>query len=101
MAPRRQPSAVPRRWCVPTAIMRGPGETVDGSGILAESSGDLGLLLWRTARDVMLWGGTPPNQRGNLFADGSGDARVARLIATDLPSAISASVDTIHGMLTL
>jgi hypothetical protein len=90
-----------RQWCVPPAIMRGPGERVDGVGVLAESSGELGLLLWQTARDVALWGETPHNQRGNLFADGSGDARVAQLAATDLPAVISASVDTIHGMLTL
>ena len=90
-----------RRWCVPPAIMRSPGERVEGSGILAESSGDLGLLLWRTVRDVALWGDTPQDLRGNLFAAGSGDARVARLAEADLPSAISASVDTIHGMLTL
>jgi hypothetical protein len=105
MAQRRRPRAgrraVPRRWCVPPAIMRGPGETVDGNGILAESSGDFGLLLWRTARDVTLWGGTPAGERGNLFADGSGETRIARLIGTDVPHAISASVDTIHGMLTL
>jgi len=90
-----------RRFCVPPAIMRSPGETMDGIGVLAESSGDLGLLLWRTARDVMLWGQTPPDQRGNLFADGSGDVQVARLAQADPPSAISASIDSIHGMLTL
>jgi tetratricopeptide (TPR) repeat protein len=82
-------------------MLRGPSETIDGSGILAELSGDLGLLLWRTARDVMLWSGTPPMQRGKLFADGSGDARVTALAATILPSTIAASVDTIQGMLTL
>lgn len=91
-----------RPWCLPPTIMRSPGERVEGSGILAESSGDdLGLLLWRTARDVALWGDTPSDQRGNLFADGSGEARLARLAEADLPAAISASVDTIHGMLTL
>jgi len=91
----------PRRFCVHPAIMRGPGERIEGIGILAESSGHLGLLLWQTARDVMLWGETPPDQRCNLFADGSGDVRAARRAETDLPSAISASVDSIHGMLTL
>jgi hypothetical protein len=58
---------IARRWCVPPAVMRGPGETVDGNGILGEVSGDLGLLLWGTARDVALWGGSPPGERGKLF----------------------------------
>jgi tetratricopeptide (TPR) repeat protein len=82
-------------------MLRGPSETIDGSGILAEMSDDLGLLLWRTARDVMLWSETPAVQRGKLFSDGSGDARVTALAATVLPSTIAASVDTIQGMLTL
>ena len=81
--------------------MRRLGETVDGNGILGEVPGELGLLLWGTARDVALWGGSPPGERSKLFADGSGDGRLARLVATEVPPAISASVDTIHGMLTL
>jgi tetratricopeptide (TPR) repeat protein len=81
--------------------MRGPGETIDGNCILAESRGDFGLLLWRTVRDVALWSGTPVEGRSSLFSDGSGNARVARLVAAEVPPAIFASVDTIHGMLTL
>lgn len=102
--PRRARTAgapIGRRWCVPPAVMRGPGETVDGSGILGEVPGELGLLLWGTARDVALWGGSPPGERGKLFADGSGDGRLTGLVATEIPPAISASVDTVHGMLTL
>ncbi|HEX6910415.1 MAG TPA: hypothetical protein VF142_08470 [Longimicrobium sp.] len=74
---------------------------MDGNRILGEVPGELGLLLWGTARDVALWGGSPAGERGNLFADGSGDERLAGLVATEVPVAISASVDTIHGMLTL
>lgn len=90
-----------RRWCVPPAIMHGPGDTVDGNGILAESSGELGLLLWRTARDVTLWGETPSRERGNLFAVESSATRFTRLIAAEIPHAITAPLDTIHAMLTL
>jgi hypothetical protein len=105
MGARIQPRAgrrtVGRRWCVPPAVMHGPGATVDGNGIIGEVPGELGLLLWGTARDVALWGGSPPGERGKLFADGSGDGRLAGLVATEVHPAISASVDTIHGMLTL
>jgi hypothetical protein len=97
--PRRGPRS--RRWCVPPTILHGPDETLEGAAILVEIPGDLGVLLWRAARDVRLWGEAPPDARENLFADGSGDARLAGLIATDLPAKISAPVDTIHGMLTL
>lgn len=99
-SPAKRPG-LPRRWCVPPAITRGLGETVDGNCILAESAGALGVLLWRTARDVALWGQTPPGHQGGLFADGSGDGRIIQLTAIELPPAISAAVDTIHGMLTL
>jgi hypothetical protein len=71
--------------------MRGPGETVDGNGILGEVPGDLGLLLWKTAQDVALWGGSPPSQRGKLFAEGSGDGRLAGLVATDVPAGLTDS----------
>jgi hypothetical protein len=97
--PRRGPRS--RRWCVPPAILRGPDETLEGAAILVEIPGDLGVLLWRAARDVRLWSEAPPDARENLFADGSGDQRLASLAATDIPSAISAQIDTINGMLTV
>lgn len=80
--------------------MRSPGEAVDGDGVLAEVPGDLGLLLW-TARDVTLWGEASAAQRDKLFAEGSADARVAGLTATDLPRAVSASLMTINALLAL
>ncbi|HEX6909301.1 MAG TPA: hypothetical protein VF142_02850 [Longimicrobium sp.] len=75
------------------------GERLDGEHILEESPGDLGLLLWRTARDVALWAMTPEETRAGLFADGTADARVALVTATELPDRISAPMDTLHGLL--
>lgn len=95
---RRGPRA--RRWWVPPAVLRGPDETLEGAAILMEIAGDLGVLPWRTSRDVRLWGEASPDARENLFADESGDNRVASLVATDVPSAISAQIHTINGMLT-
>jgi hypothetical protein len=90
-----------RRWCVPPAILHGPDETLEGAAILVDVPGDLGVLLWRTARDVRLWGEAPRNARKNLFVsdDEAQDKRLATLAATDLPAAISAQIDTLHGML--
>lgn len=94
-------SRKPRGWCLPTAMLRDPRETLEGARLLAESDGVLGLLLWQTFRDVVLWAGTPFAQHAHLFADGSAKARTAQLAATELPPPIAAAVDTIHGMLTL
>lgn len=91
-----------RRWCVPPVILYNPRETLDGVGILSEMPDeDLGLLLWRTFRDVALWGQTPQTARSGLFDERSQDERIARLAATELPAAIASSVDTISAMLTL
>lgn len=88
-----------RLQCVPPAMLRDPGETLEGDGVLAESSGDLALLLWRTARDVALWGSAPPAVRGKLFSGESANSRLGLLTATEIPAAISGAVDTLHGML--
>lgn len=88
-----------RLWCIPPAMLRDPGEGLEGCRILEESPEDVGLLLWRTVLDVTLWATTPHVKRGSLFADGTADARLALLAATELPDKVSASVDTLHGML--
>ena len=95
---KRDGQAVPRRWCVPPAIQRDPGEKLEGDHVLEESPCALGLLLWRTVRDVSLWAETPPGRRADLFRDGSA---FALLVGTDVPPEVSAAVDTLHGMLTL
>ncbi|HEX6036586.1 hypothetical protein, partial [Longimicrobium sp.] len=66
------------------------GERLDGERILEESPGDLGLLLWRTARDVALWAMTPEERRGGLFASGTAGARLALVTAAELPSMLPA-----------
>ena len=96
-----RPRRAPRRWCIPPAMLRDPGDTLDGERILTESPGDFGLLLWCTARDVTLWAATPPDARGSLFRDGSADGRLSLLASTEIPPEVSASVDTIHGMLSV
>lgn len=89
------------RWCVPPAILHDPNRTLDATGILEECAGDLGLLLWRTVRDVELWANTPHRQRSALFADGSADVRLAQIAGTDVPSAVAAFIGTINEMLIL
>lgn len=89
----------PRRWCVPAAMQHDPADKIEGNAILGENAGELGLLLWQAVRDVTLWGMTPPELRGELFADGTAHSRMARLAGTALPPKPSAVAATLVGML--
>lgn len=93
-----RPGLRSRRWCVPPAILRGPGETLEGAAILSEIPRGLGVLLWATVRDVRLWGEAMPDAREHLFADGSAERRIASLVETDVPAAIAAQVDTLNSL---
>lgn len=91
----------PRLWCIPPAMLRDPGDGLEGDRILEETPADLGFLLWRTVLDVTLWATAPAGMRASLFADGTADARLALITATELPGKVSAPVDTLHGMLSM
>lgn len=65
--PRMTRMPASRRTRIPPAITRG-AETLPGAPILDEVSGDLGVVLWRSVRNVTLWASTPPASRGVLFA---------------------------------
>ena len=88
-----------RRWCVPAAVTRDPGERLEGDRILSEFPGELGVLLWRTARDVVLWAGTPTEARAGLFSPEASGRRMARLLDTDLPEGLPAFLDTLASQL--
>lgn len=90
-----------RRWCVPPAVLQPPGETLEGAHVLAEIPDDLGVLLWRTLRDVTLWADTPAEARANLFTADSAVRRLERIAAVEIPAPIAAYVDTINGLFTV
>lgn len=96
---RRGARRPPRLHCLPAVILREPDETLEGQHALAESPDDLGLLLWRTARDVTLWAGTSSDARATLFSDRAANARLALLAAAESPEKIAGSLDTLHCML--
>lgn len=56
-----------RRWCLPPAIIRDPGEMLEASHVLQEQQGTLALVMWTAVRDVTLWADTPPERRATLF----------------------------------
>jgi hypothetical protein len=94
-------SSMSRPWCVPPAMLRVPGETMEGARILAEIPSDLGLLLWRTFRDVTLWAEAEPEARGQLFGGESAGLRLTRLAGTETSPDLGASLDTINAMLAI
>jgi tetratricopeptide (TPR) repeat protein len=66
------------RWHVPPALTHG-GESLEGAPVLDEVQGPLGLLLWETYRDVVLWSGA--EEREGLFAAGAHAARMREIEA--------------------
>jgi hypothetical protein len=75
------------RWHVPPALTHG-GESLEGAPVLDEVQGPLGLLLWETYRDVVLWAGTLPEEREGLFAAGAHAARIRELDASGADPAL-------------
>jgi hypothetical protein len=88
-----------RRWCVPSTMLRAPGETLDGVRILDEQAGALGVLLWEGARDVELWAATPPEARPGLFVPAGAVALRGHLAAMEVPAPLAAPLDTLAALL--
>jgi tetratricopeptide (TPR) repeat protein len=57
-----------RPWCLPLAVTREPGETLEGVHVLDEFPAELSLALWTALRDVSLWAATPEERRTALFS---------------------------------
>jgi hypothetical protein len=80
-------------------VTRDADEGLEGDRILIEFRGDLGVLLWRIARDVALLAGTPAPKRAGLFSPEASDKRSARLLRLDLPDDLAGAVDTLAAQL--
>lgn len=88
-----------RRWCIDTALTRDPDEHLEGDRVLREVPDDLGILLWRIGRDVVLWAETPSRQRAGLFSPEAPNRRSRRLLNIDLSEDVASAVDTLAGQL--
>ena len=80
-----QPRA-PRRWRTPPPLIRGSAETLEGMEILREISGETGILLWQSYRNVMFWATAEREERGKLFSADAGRRRLEELLAADTPT---------------
>jgi tetratricopeptide (TPR) repeat protein len=79
LSPPRSARARTGRCYVPTAPLTRRGSGAEGAEILQEVPGELGVLLWGTLRDVMLYLGAPAAERGGLFPADAGEARRAEI----------------------
>jgi tetratricopeptide (TPR) repeat protein len=82
-------AAASRRTRAPAALTRG-GETLAGAPLLDEVRGDLGVVLWRSLRNVNLWALTPPAHRGALFSAPAAAARQADVERLEVDAELAA-----------
>ncbi|HET7230085.1 MAG TPA: hypothetical protein VFJ16_08795 [Longimicrobium sp.] len=88
-----KPARKPRRrwrWHVPPALVHG-NETLEGTEMLEEFSGAVGLALWQSMRDATLWAGVrEPEERLGLFQPGAYEQRLRAIEAAGVDAAIDA-----------
>ena len=87
------PARKPRRrwrWHVPPALVHG-NETLEGTEMLEEFSGAMGLALWQSMRDVTLWASArEPGDRAGLFHAAAHEQRLRQLEQAGIDAAIDA-----------
>jgi tetratricopeptide (TPR) repeat protein len=84
-----------RRWCVPPALLHEPEELLEGSGVLDELPGAVGLILWQSLRDVTLWAAVEEEERAGLFTPQAARARLTELLASGAEPALEVSLTTL------
>lgn len=87
-----------RRWRVPPALTHGDTDAFEGLSVLEEVPGELGLVLWQSLRDAMLWGRADLAQRSALFAPASDTARMAATLAAGAPAEVEEPLKVLAGM---
>lgn len=60
-------------------------EAAEGSAVLTEVPGPVGILLWETCRDLMAWVKTPPQRRAGLFSERAWQRRTDEIIREIYP----------------
>ncbi|HEX2187542.1 MAG TPA: hypothetical protein VHG51_01530, partial [Longimicrobiaceae bacterium] len=84
-----------RRSPPPPVILHGPEETLDGVHILDEMRNGVGVLLWQSLHDVILWASVPPAERAGLFRPESVRRRLAALVALGADPALEAALTSL------
>ena len=86
------------RWHVPPALVHG-NESLEGTEMLDEISGAVGLVLWQTMRDVTLWGTVrDPDDRPGLFSPGAYERRLQEIEAAGVDAALEGPLRALAGI---
>jgi tetratricopeptide (TPR) repeat protein len=88
-----------RRWRVPPALTHGDTDAFEGLSVLDEIPGELGIVLWQSLRDAMLWGRSNQADRGALFAEGAERARLAAVLTAGTPVEVEEPLKAVAAML--
>jgi tetratricopeptide (TPR) repeat protein len=84
-----------RPWCLPLAVTREPGETLEGVHVLDEFPAELSLALWTALRDVSLWAATPEDRRTALFSPNAETRRREYAAQTRMEPALDLALGTL------
>jgi tetratricopeptide (TPR) repeat protein len=87
-----------RRWCIPPALQNEPDELLEGVGLLDELRTPVGLVLWQSLRDVMLWAQVDAEERVDLFTPQAARARLGGLLESGAEPALEVSLTTLAGL---
>jgi len=88
-----------RRWRIPPPIVQdaeGPGP--EGLSILREIDGEVGLVVWKSLRSVLLWAEASHQDRWNLFDDDAARRRESEILEY-LPGAPPGLADAVRDLL--
>ncbi|MEX1257680.1 MAG: hypothetical protein WEG36_08685 [Gemmatimonadota bacterium] len=75
-------TATKRRWRIPPPLLQDGGAPgPEGLTILSEFRSELGAVLWKSLRTVVLWAEADPASRRNLFDERAADRRQLEILA--------------------
>lgn len=87
-----------RRWRVPPPLTR-TGELLEGAEILNEVQSEVGVVLWKSLRNVMLWSSSTPRNQSELFSGGARQRREAEILAVSPDEQLTQPLSVLAGLL--
>jgi tetratricopeptide (TPR) repeat protein len=79
-------------------VQDGEGPGPEGLSILREVDGEMGLVVWKSLRSVLLWSESPHQDRWNLFDEDAARRRESEILE-HLPGAPDGLVDAVRDLL--
>ncbi len=83
----RSGKEVRRRWRIPPPILSdadSPGP--EGLNVVGEFQNELGVLLWKVLRSILLWADIPAADRPGLFSEGAVEQRQLEILSAVPPN---------------